>query len=90
MKTEDYVHKHAPLVKRIAYHLMAKLPASVQVDDLIQAGLIGLTKSLAREYLKEGHAPLNIALSRSIEIEFLSTFLREVTSAFPKIEIKIF
>ena len=42
MKTEDYVHKHAPLVKRIAYHLMAKLPASVQVDDLIQAGLIGL------------------------------------------------
>jgi RNA polymerase sigma factor for flagellar operon FliA len=42
LKTEDYVHKHAPLVKRIAYHLMAKLPASVQVDDLIQAGLIGL------------------------------------------------
>lgn len=42
MKTEDYVHKHAPLVKRIAYHLMAKLPASVQVDDLIQAGLMGL------------------------------------------------
>ncbi len=40
--TEDYVKKHAPLVKRIAYHLMAKLPASVQVDDLIQAGLIGL------------------------------------------------
>lgn len=39
---DDYVKKHAPLVKRIAYHLMAKLPASVQVDDLIQAGLIGL------------------------------------------------
>lgn len=42
LTTEDYVKKHAPLVKRIAYHLMAKLPASVQVDDLIQAGLIGL------------------------------------------------
>lgn len=39
---EDYVKKFAPLVKRIAYHLMAKLPASVQVDDLIQAGLMGL------------------------------------------------
>ncbi len=48
-----------------------------------------LAKSLAREYLKEGHAPLNIALSRSIEIEFLSTLLSEVTSAFPKIEIRI-
>jgi len=42
LNTEQYVTKFAPLVKRIAYHLMAKLPASVQVDDLIQAGLIGL------------------------------------------------
>jgi RNA polymerase sigma factor for flagellar operon FliA len=32
----------APLVKRIAYHFMTRLPASVEVDDLIQAGLIGL------------------------------------------------
>ena len=32
----------APLVKRIAYHFMARLPASVHVDDLIQAGLLGL------------------------------------------------
>lgn len=36
------VNELAPLVKRIAYHFMAKLPASVEVDDLIQAGLIGL------------------------------------------------
>ncbi len=36
------VEKLAPLVKRIAYHFMARLPASVQVDDLIQAGLLGL------------------------------------------------
>lgn len=42
MKKEEYVQKFAPLVKRIAYHLMTRLPASVQVDDLIQAGLIGL------------------------------------------------
>lgn len=38
----DPVLEHAPLVKRIAYHFMARLPASVQVDDLIQVGLIGL------------------------------------------------
>ncbi len=36
------VERHAPLVKRIAYHLLARLPASVQVDDLIQSGMIGL------------------------------------------------
>ncbi len=39
---EHLINTHAPLVKKIAYHLMARLPASVQVDDLIQAGLIGL------------------------------------------------
>ncbi len=39
---DDLVAQHAPLVKRIAYHLLARLPASVQADDLIQAGLIGL------------------------------------------------
>jgi RNA polymerase sigma factor for flagellar operon FliA len=40
------VADYAPLVKRIAYHLMARLPSSVQVDDLIQAGLIGLLDAL--------------------------------------------
>jgi RNA polymerase sigma factor FliA len=36
------LEKHTVLVKRIAYHLMARLPASVLVDDLIQSGMIGL------------------------------------------------
>ena len=39
------VERHAPLVKRIAYHLLARLPASVQADDLIQAGMIGLLEA---------------------------------------------
>jgi RNA polymerase sigma factor for flagellar operon FliA len=39
---DQLVNKMAPLVKRIAYHFMTRLPASVDVDDLIQAGLIGL------------------------------------------------
>ncbi|MEM8769457.1 MAG: RNA polymerase sigma factor FliA [Pseudomonadota bacterium] len=38
----ELVRKHAPLVKRIAYHLVGRLPSSVDVDDLIQAGTIGL------------------------------------------------
>ncbi|TCS70411.1 RNA polymerase sigma-28 (SigD/FliA/WhiG) subunit [Sulfuritortus calidifontis] len=42
------VRQYAPLVKRIAYHLMARLPASVEVDDLIQAGLIGLLNAVDR------------------------------------------
>lgn len=39
---DQFVKQYAPLVKRIAHHLMAKLPPSVQVDDLIQVGLMGL------------------------------------------------
>ncbi len=46
---DDLVHRHASLVKRIAYHLLARLPDSVQVDDLIQAGMLGLLEA-ARRY----------------------------------------
>ncbi len=40
------VAEFAPMVKRVAYHLMARLPASVHVDDLIQVGLIGLLEAV--------------------------------------------
>ena len=40
-----FIERYSDLVKRIAYHLMARLPASVQVDDLIQAGMIGLLEA---------------------------------------------
>src|SRR5699024_3335444 len=39
------MENHAPLVKRIAYHMLGRLPASVQVEDLIQAGMIGLLEA---------------------------------------------
>ncbi len=45
---DQFVTEFTPLVKRIAYHMMAKLPASVQVDDLIQAGMIGLLDAINR------------------------------------------
>ena len=41
----ELVERHASLVKRIAHHLIARLPASVLVDDLIQAGMIGLLEA---------------------------------------------
>ena len=43
------VERHALMVKRIGQHLMARLPSSVQLDDLIQAGMIGLLEA-ARNY----------------------------------------
>ncbi|MDT8370540.1 MAG: RNA polymerase sigma factor FliA [Gammaproteobacteria bacterium] len=41
----DLVLQHAGLVKRIGYHLIARLPHTVDVEDLIQAGMIGLLDS---------------------------------------------
>jgi RNA polymerase sigma factor for flagellar operon FliA len=41
-QTDILLAEHAGLVKKMAYQLKAKLPASVEVDDLIQAGMIGL------------------------------------------------
>ncbi len=46
---EALVKQHALLVKRIAHHLLGRLPQSVQLDDLIQAGMLGLLEA-ARNY----------------------------------------
>jgi DNA-binding transcriptional LysR family regulator len=46
-------------------------------------------KVIAREFLREGQAPLNLALSRTIEMDLLSPLLGELATAFPRIEIKI-
>ncbi|MBI3144117.1 MAG: RNA polymerase sigma factor FliA [Pseudogulbenkiania sp.] len=43
------VEAHAPLVKKIAKLLIARLPASVELDDLIQVGIIGLIDA-ARQF----------------------------------------
>src|SRR5512140_3435018 len=42
------LEEHVLLVKRLAHQLKAKLPASVEVDDLIQAGMIGLLDAINR------------------------------------------
>ena len=45
---EQLVQRFMPLVKRIAYHLMARLPPSVQFDDLVQNGMLGLLDAIDR------------------------------------------
>jgi RNA polymerase sigma factor for flagellar operon FliA len=48
------IRQYSPLVRRLAHHMMAKLPASIQVDDLIQVGLIGLSEALTRFEATQG------------------------------------
>ena len=42
------VEQYASLVKKIAHHLLARLPASVQLDDLLQAGMMGLLEASSK------------------------------------------
>jgi RNA polymerase sigma factor FliA len=51
----DLIEAHQTLVRRIAYHLLAKLPASVEVDDLLQAGQLGLIEA-AQHYREDAGA----------------------------------
>lgn len=43
--SDELIEQYAPLVKRIAHHLLARLPATILVDDLIQAGMVGLLEA---------------------------------------------
>ncbi|MGR4869655.1 RNA polymerase sigma factor FliA [Variovorax sp. LARHSF232] len=40
--------QHLPLVRRIALQMLARLPASVELDDLIQVGMLGLLDASSR------------------------------------------
>lgn len=52
-KTTLLLKEHAPLVRRIAYHMSTKLPQSIELDDLIQAGMIGLLDAINKYELDE-------------------------------------
>ena len=38
---DELMTEYAPFVKRIAYHMMTRLPSSVQLEDIVQTGMIG-------------------------------------------------
>jgi len=52
----EIVERHSELVRRIAHHLAARLPASVEIDDLIQAGMLGLIDAARNFQADQGAA----------------------------------
>ncbi len=46
--------QYGPLVRRLAHQMIAKLPANVEIDDLIQVGMIGLNDALSRFDVNQG------------------------------------
>lgn len=43
---EALVRQHAPLVKRVAYRMIHRLPPSVELEDLISVGTMGLLHAI--------------------------------------------
>ncbi len=52
----DYARDYAPLVRRLAHQMIARLPANVELDDMVQAGMIGLMDAVARFEQSQGVA----------------------------------
>lgn len=52
-RIEELVKEHASLVIKIAKNMKRKLPSSIEFDDLVQSGFVGLIE--AGKNYKEGH-----------------------------------
>jgi RNA polymerase sigma factor for flagellar operon FliA len=92
---------HKPLVRRIAGKLRSRLPANVEMDELMQAGLIGLNEALTR--FEEGRGSnFETYAARRIEGAMLDALratdtlsrdararLREVRTAVQKLEHRL-
>ena len=48
------IKQYVPLVQRLAHHMIAKLPPNVEIDDLIQVGMIGLADAMSRYEASQG------------------------------------
>ncbi len=98
LTSDQLIEQHGLLVKRIAYHLMTRLPPTVQVEDLIQSGMIGLLEAAKNYDASQGasfetYAGIRIRGSMLDEIRkgdwaprSLHRKVREVTKAISEIE----
>lgn len=51
---DELMTEYAPFVKRIAYHMIGRLPATVQLEDMVQTGMIGLFEALKGYDISKG------------------------------------
>ncbi len=99
-ENEILVERHMDLVKRIAHHLLGRLPATIQVQDLIQAGAMGLLEA-ARQYDKrhgasfETYAGIRIRGAMLDEVRRLDwaprsahRTMRQVSEALRSVEVR--
>lgn len=91
---EVILDEHVSLVERIAYQLKARLPLNIEVDDLIQAGMIGLLDAIRRyedthKAQFETYATLRIRGAILDELRCMDWLPRSVRQSMRKIEVAI-
>ena len=72
------LRQHVPLVRRIAHHMIAKLPPNVELDDLIQVGMIGLAEALSRYEAAQGVQFETFATQLGMSLEDYQSLLGKV------------
>jgi RNA polymerase sigma factor for flagellar operon FliA len=73
--SEALVLDHCRLVKQIAQHLVRRMPSNVELDDLVQAGMVGLLEA-AQRYTSDAGASFATFARRRIRGAMLD-YLRE-------------
>lgn len=61
---ESLIMAHMPMVKRVAVHLKARIPPFMELDELVQVGMVGLIEAARSFDPTKGHEFEHYALSR--------------------------
>lgn len=88
---DELLKRYMPMVKRLAHHMMGRLPPSVEEDDLEQAGMIGLLDAISRYDVAqsaqfEAYAIQRIRGSMIDELRHTDWVPRSVRQSMRKIE----
>jgi RNA polymerase sigma factor for flagellar operon FliA len=51
---DELMTEYAPFVKRVAYHMITRLPSNIQLEDIVQTGMIGLFEALKAYDMSKG------------------------------------
>ena len=87
---DDLISRNIGLVKRIAHHLAARLPANVDIDDLMQAGMVGLLEAAGNFDASRGESSLRFwAKKPSITAQKCGypVFIKQVAAHLYKFQI---
>lgn len=73
---EQHLRNHEPLVRRIAQRIRSRTPDSVQLDDLVQVGMIAVAEAMSRFDERRG-ASFGTYASRRIEGAMLDSLRQD-------------